>query len=49
MGIPDNIDKHHQVWEEEAQMESDIPQEDESECKTRKEIQRVNAREVYRN
>lgn len=36
MGIPDNIDKHHQVWEE---VESEIPWEKEREYMTRKEIQ----------
>lgn len=48
MGIPDKIDKHHPVWEEEDCGESETPWENEIEWETTKEIQRVNAREVQK-
>lgn len=49
MGIPDNKDKHHQTWERRTMgKERSHGRMKVSEWKTRREIQRVNAREVQK-
>lgn len=49
MGIQDNKDKHYHTWKEEDCRASEISWENESEWKTRKEIQSVNARGVQKS